>query len=269
MSTNFSDNSPAEQRYYYCVALRGYGVFGNRRVRALLELSPDPVILPEVNASTDFFSWISSEAFGTGEMRNAFRISLPDAPEQYRYDCFSTEFRINGREFVVLGFPFVALGRQLIEKMVVAGLLREAAFVRVNVAKVISAVRSGDVSATLRIAKLVARVEDDAVRRLSLGGRDAIHSEIYGALLSRFGEATFGARSCIVAFRGGDRERASVHMDNYGNFRFWMRAGCKNVGAFASIIQVCTSIGSAAESTAVPHERLAISELLEEESDTA
>lgn len=270
MDSEATNLGPAAQRYYYVVAFRGLTSLDPGRIQAILGRN---AVTNESSQSESvrFFSWLSTEVFGSGDTLDYFRTGeTREGQELFRYTCFITTAHLLGGEVLLVGFPFVGLGRMLVQRLVANGILRDASFVRADVSKIIHAVRLGVAGEGehVRIAKLVSRVEDDAVSRMALGGRDAIHSAIYELLLKQFGEHTFGPKYCVVSFRDQTGASASVHIDNYGNFRFWMQVNCRNIPALGSLIKYCNAVGSLEVTTSVPHTRLSLSEMIEEASDS-
>jgi hypothetical protein len=256
----------AHQRYYYGVILdfqKGADLKTVRRY-AVSAVAPNPWIRNLKLEDSEAFGWRTRSPLGASENHKHFKVKLKNGQSAYHYDFLATSIRLRRRGAILLSFPFVGCGKLVIAEMVEQGVLRDALFIRANVQTVVDAVRKGEaLDGRVRVAKLVTRVEDDAVRRLAIGGHDAVHSRIYRLLLREFGEATFGARHCILNVQTKDlSRRVSAHLDNFGNYSFWLQSGLKNAGVLPEMFRYLDDLNAIEESTAIPFERLELTEEL-------
>lgn len=264
MSPTNESGIVTHQRYYYAIAL-DFGRSRDRDVGKYLRSARAPgqwskdLTLPDVR----FFGWETALPFGAAESHEQFLVKRrSNGTGLYHYDFFAAHLKLGRRSIVVLAFPFVRLGQVVLQEMVKNGLLKDASFIRTSAQSVVNELLSGkSLGGRIRIAKLVTRVEDDAVRRLVLGGQDAIHSRIYRLLLREFGKATFGARHCIIALQTKDGSGTlSAHIDNFGNYRFWLQTGLKNVPTLPELFQYLDESGALEISTSIPYERMELDE---------
>jgi len=260
MTTSQEKAGAADQRYYYAVGLDLGRTGDASKLRPFISRSTTPSVWARQLAleGVELFGWDSEEPFGSAESHESFKVRRSGGKYVYHYDFWAVSLRIGKRSAALVGFPYVGLGKTVIRDMVAAGLLKESLFVTTSPQRVTDRVGKGEtLEGGIRIAKLVCRVEDEAVKRIAIGGKDAVHSRIYKQLIRQFGGKTFRAEHCSVAFELDGEAGLRTHLDQFGNYRLWMQQGLRNVASIPPLFRYFEGIEALDSTTSIPHERLA------------
>jgi len=175
--------------------------------------------------------------------------------DQYSYDVFGIEGDLPQLgHTLVLGSPFAALGREMTRQLHERGTFEGAEFYQLNLNTLVEHIRQTS-SETLAIPQVKIRIDDDpGLTGLAISGKNALFSDIYEAAIGHGGSASVIER-CIVRYDGADQGSLSVHCDNQGNFKLWVRSGFSNLRSVLPFLVSLLSTGAVTKDATPPLRR--------------
>jgi hypothetical protein len=168
----------------------------------------------------------------------------------FLYDVFAAKIDLRGDSYFLFGFPFAALAMTIMDNLIhKQNLLRYGELLGVDVQKLISIMEEGIQDRFEKLETHVVGVQfvvtdDKSLTAVRLGGDAPLSAQIYVDFLRRKRNAgVFLPDRCVLACeREGDVNnrtnrgviprayRSRVHVDGYGNFKFYAQVGCSNLG---------------------------------------
>jgi hypothetical protein len=252
MALDRASASPAvaDQRYYHFVVVRETKHFGLDTYWRLV----GDIVTPGYDASTGGQYPIEHKKLrlATGFARGAVAAMLSETNQvgsAYLYDLFAARIRLDGDWYLLFGFPFVALASTVVQRVIDTGnVLAHGKFIGVDIPKLIDVMERG---ITDRFANLSTHVvgiqfivkDDKSLTAVRLGGKDPLSAQIYTEFLgNKKSEGLFLPDRCVLACERewSEREdrtevrhlrayRSRLHVDAYGNFRFYAHVSCANI----------------------------------------
>jgi hypothetical protein len=201
----------------------------------------------------------SELAYPRGKPLEIVSVSKDGSPP-YLYDVFAIRLRFHAKTYFVFVFPFAALAREIVDRLIITyNLRRRCDLLRVDLPLLIqhSELPSEVKQVRTNIVGLQVTVPDDpALSSLSLGGDNPMKSSIYRSFLQEpIRKGTTILEQCILACElqlSGEnpdqlavdqrKSRARVHLDAFGNFKFYLHINGENLITVPYLIQRLISL---------------------------
>jgi hypothetical protein len=244
-------NSVADRRYYHFVALTGRGLGPATFWKKLNEIGeierPDvavPVDSPRFKLEHRKFR--SKRVYARGAVTATLSEHGKGGPP-FLYDVFAARIEFEDDPCLVIGFPFAALAVETIDRLTSNGSMKNSDFVGVDVSALLSEknrpLKLFDGLSSMVVGVQYVVTDDKSLTSVRLGGDDPFQAEIYECFLrQKFERGLWVPDQCVLACeRNGDTSlatrpgtsggplRSRVHIDKFGNFKFYMHVGCSNV----------------------------------------
>lgn len=183
-----------------------------------------------------------------------------DGTAPYLYDVFALRMMIEAKTYFVFAFPFAALARDVIDDLINNhDLRRKGDILKVEVPVLVqhSEVEVETAHIRMRIVGLQVVIADDpALSSLSLGGDNPLKSSIYQDFLKEpIRKSNFIPDRCVLAcelqwpLEMMDQEvmsqrkvRSRMHMDAFGNFKFYVHVSGANFVIVPYLLQRLNSL---------------------------
>jgi hypothetical protein len=242
----FGINSIADKRYYHFVLVKSSGLTLSAYWRKLSEIGE--VERPHVRTP------VESQLFSLEHRK--LRLEVPfarGATSEYLsergngrppffYDLFAGKMEFKGESYLLLGYPFSSLALMIVGSLEEHGFSKDAEYQNVNLPKWLSAKnrpfkRFEGLNSNVVSVQFVV-TGDESLTGVRLGGPDPFSAEIYKEYLQpKFEGGSLVPDLCVLASDRQADERmpmekmlySRLHIDKYGNFKFYMHAGCSNV----------------------------------------
>ncbi len=246
----FGINSIADRRYYHFVAVKGSGLTLPAYWRRLGEIGMiERPRIPVPVGSSCFTLEHRKFRHGTGYARSETARYLSDEGEgfaPFHYDLFAARMDLEMETYLLLGYPFALLAREIVVYLEGSGFLKKAEFQNVDLRKWLGSKNrpfrefEGLSSSVVGVEFVV--IDDASLTKVRLGGHDPFEAEIYtGFLKDRFEGGVMLPDQCVLACERevelqadagpapvGRILRSRLHLDRPGNFKFYMHMGCAN-----------------------------------------
>ena len=164
----------------------------------------------------------------------------------FLYDLFACLVGFGKDTYLVFGFPFAALAVEVIDYLFDRGFLKNTEFQGVDLGRLLSEDRrplptyEGLGSSVVGVQFVV--TDDKSLTAVRLGGHDPFHAQIYELFLrKKFEERLWLPDQCVLACerqveRKEDEKaispglaiRSRLHIDKFGNYKFYMHSSCSN-----------------------------------------
>jgi hypothetical protein len=238
-------NSLADRRYYHFVVVKGGGLTLPAYWRRLDEIGR--VERPRVQVPVDSQRFVLEHrklryevAFARGSTAE-YLSQRGDGRAPFLYDLFAARMDFQGESYLLFGFPFNLLALDVIASLEGKGFFKNAEYQNVNLTKWLASKNrpfkkyEGLGSNVVNVQFLV--MDDTSLTKVRLGGQDPFGAEIYEEFLKpRFEGGSLVPNLCVLAC---DREvdlkvslgkvlHSRLHIDQPGNFKFYMHTGCAN-----------------------------------------
>ena len=241
----FGINGIADQRYYHFVAVKDSGLTLSAYWRKVAEIGgierprvQVPVQAPHFNL--EHRKLLYEVPFARGATAESLSQQGKGAPP-FLYDLFAATMESQGESYLLLGYPFSMLALTIVNSLEDRGFSKNAEYQKVNLTKWLSA-KNRPFKAFEGLSSNVVSVQfvvtgDDSLTAVRLGGPDPFAAEIYREFLKpKFDHGSLVPDLCALAC---DRQseigmsmtktlHSRLHVDKYGNFKFYMHAGCTN-----------------------------------------
>ena len=239
--------SLADKRYYHFVVARSTRKLNLKTIWDLVGdcRTPGRQLSNESTGALVHRKLRSPIAYGRGSLLAALSEKGAGNPP-YLYDVFVGEIQQKEERLLMIGAPFAGLAATLADKMIRAGGgAASKHFVGTNVPRVISRMEEGAELTHQGLSSHIVGVQfkmlsDKCLTTVRLGGDDPLSAHIYRDYLR--GKASVGATpdECVLSCQkevAGDGtarsrklSRSRLHVDESGNFRFYVHISCGNVG---------------------------------------
>lgn len=238
-----------EQRYYHFVLLRGPSSLRSEVVWDLMRMGR--LLKGRLNDLSNGAFAVEHRRIKTDldVARGAWRDLASvkgDGKPPYLYDFISIRVTREDETFIAVGFPFVRLGRLMIDRLLEASARPE--LLSLDIPAVIQELEAvpvtGAFSIQVRSLGLVATTETD-LNRLMIGGDDPIHASFYQNVLRRHvvgGDLLPQECSLRCEMKEShqtpvSRARAVIHADSSGYVRFYVHAGASNLPVILPLVE--------------------------------
>ncbi len=257
---SFGINSVADRRYYHFVLaktetrLPGYW----KELRRLGDIVKPAaaVAAGEPDLELEHRKLKSERAYARGIAGFQLSQNGNNRPP-FLYDLFAATLHFRSELYMLLGFPFVALARNVIDELLRDGFIKTRDFQSVEVGELLKEKNrpfrtlQGLSSKVVGVQFVV--TDDKSLTAVRLGGNDPFHAQIYEKFLrEKFESGIWGADLCSLACERDVQEkkipssrrilRSRVHIDKWGNFKFYAHAGCKNISLIPYIVSQVRSV---------------------------
>ena len=250
-----------DQRHFYFIALRSTDNYKLTdywaQVGNIATVKPKKdMVYP--NFEIQHRQYRSNFAYPRGKLLKVVSSSKDGAPP-YLYDLFAARTNFNNKTYLVLAFPFAALARDIVDKLIGEYNIRNRCdIIKVDLPVLIqhSDIPSDTGQIRTTVVGLQVVISDDpALSSLSLGGDNPMKSSIYKHFLHEpIRQGTTILEQCILACelqQSADntgepiisprKRRARVHIDAFGNFKFYVHIKGENVITIPYLMQYLDS----------------------------
>ncbi|MGA9762003.1 MAG: hypothetical protein WBQ14_06250 [Gaiellaceae bacterium] len=256
-----NNESVADQRYYHFVISRAdrgstakYWRLISERCRVGEDLMPC-----EGAGPFDHRTLNSSRAYARGAIAEKLSRDRNGLPP-YTYDVLAAEIAVaSGGVYFVAGFPFASLALQICEEVFgAAGRSSIGQFACADIPKLVTLMEEAGTARSSAVTARIVAVEvsvrgDKSLTMVRLGGDDPLRAELYRAYLqSRIAGGALVPDQCVLACEKtildemmvGERHlRSRVHMDRYGNFKFYAHVALANLELLTSTLALLDDLG--------------------------
>ncbi len=251
-----------DQRHFHSVVLRdtgGYSIseywrqLGNTVAGCQMDKVPHPDFEIQHRRLRDNFP------YPRGKLLEIVSASHDGSPP-YFYDLFALRIKCGGSTFFVFAFPFVALGRVIVDNLINNyGLRMKCDILKVDLSDLVQHGGRSEESGQFRtkiVGLHVVIPGDPLLTSLTLGGDDPMSSNLYKDYLQepiRKGQSTL--EECILACeleRSSDKPdealeverhlRSRMHMDQFGNFKFYVHVRGRNLVIIPHLLKQLISL---------------------------
>lgn len=246
-------NSAADKRYYHFVAVKGRGAVLSRLWRILSDFGEGEIERPVVAVSlesTRFKLEHKKLRLKKPYAKGAAALTLSEhgrGQPPFLYDLFAARIDFEDAPCLVVGFPFAALALGAIDHLKSNGFMQNVEFLGVEMSELLSEKNRplklvhGLSSSVVGVRFVV--TDDKSLTAVRLGGDDPFQAQIYESFLKqKFELGLWVPDQCVLACERkedttdegrlkppGGLIRSRLHVDTWGNFKFYMHAGCANV----------------------------------------
>lgn len=239
-------NSIADQRYFHFLT------FLEEQPFRLSTYFRGEVFTPGRSVSyRDSFCFVehhklcSSERYARGEVADSLSEKGHGRPP-YFYDVLTARSTVGGTPYVLLGFPFVSLARQVTARMFDrTRRFRPGTLQRADVARLFAELEAGArvfEGLHTSIVGVSFKVADEiCLTTVRISGDQPLKAEVYENYLKpKIGPGLISPNECTVAcyrsWSGStaedgaiDESRSRVRVDAFGNMRFYVHVNCNNL----------------------------------------
>jgi len=258
-------NTVADRRYYHFVAVSGKGLSVAtywKKLSEMAEIERSKVTVPIESSrfTLEHRKLRSDRGYARGATAQTLSEKGTGRPP-FLYDLFAAKIDLEGDLYLILGFPFAALAREAVDYLTDRAFFKSSEFQGVDLSKLLSEKNrplphfDGLNSRVMGVQFTV--TDDKSLTSLRLGGYNPFKAQIYEAFLKKkFEQGLWVPDQCVLACErdagtskqerpklSGAMLRSRLHIDNSGNFKFYMHVGCSNV---ALIPYAIAQIGAAA-----------------------
>lgn len=245
-----------DNRYFHSVRIETRDrpdieeVWESCRKRIRPAKTPDKV-LAELSVSHRLYE--TDEPFGSEETRSR----IVEEYGRLAYEVFAISWEKTGTRYVVLGVPYVDIGRKIVKRIREDGLLKSAEFTVVD----LDVLESADLDSSPHFRRARIRSVDVSVgglrdvSRFSISGSRVVESELYRTVRHLISGANPTVKRAILNVRRPGVTSLSVHLDTYGNVKAWIQESGKNLGAFADLFATLEEIHAVKAIGASPLDR--------------
>ncbi len=194
----------------------------------------------------------SNTLFARGALFKEISLNKDGNPP-YLYDLFAIKTSILSDEFYLLIFPFSAMARIVIDNLITKHLLRKMC--DIITARVPSIILTEDLNIDEEIDTSVVSLDivikdDNNLSLLKIGGDSPLNSDLFkNHVLNNINEKYFNpykcGLSCGLSYSDDSLShsiRSRVHMDIFGNFKFYIHIDGKNLIVLPFFIKRLISI---------------------------
>lgn len=254
----------ADQRYYHSIALRdidNYSLACYWGQLRNVDTSNQRSDLAYPDFEIQHRRLRSDFPYPRGKLLEAVSAS-GDGSSPYLYDVFALRMKVGAQTYFIFAFPFAALARYVIDSLIENhDLLKKGDIQKVNLAALVQQaeveVENLEGPIRTRIVGLQVVISGDpAVSSVILGGDNPLKSAIYQDFLR---ESIHKSGSipdqCVLACElpwpsevsgqstvNQRKLRARMHMDAFGNFKFYVHVGGENFVIIPYLLQVLDSL---------------------------
>lgn len=245
-------SSLIDQRYFHFIVLRKLGdrILTNylSNIGKSITIERQDFNLANLNFDIQHNQVTSDIPYTRGLVLENVSTSKDGMPP-YNYDLFSFRIESKAQTLFVFAFPFASLGRDIVDNLIAN---KSGILLKVEVPKLI---KIGEREQNLLKEPLrthivgfhVVIVDDPTISSLSLGGDDPLKSDIYRDYLkSSIYTDKIIPDQCVLACELLDSKemstRARIHMDAFGNFKFYVHIKTANLVAIPFLLQKLSSL---------------------------
>jgi hypothetical protein len=273
-----------DQRYYHFVALRDNGRYSLpvywRQIGDVAPLSGEQRDVSTSTSEVQHRQLKLPKPYARGGVLQAISKSKDGSPP-YLYDLFGIKTRLGRDAFFVLVFPFAGLALDMVTTLIAQhNLLRAGELQRVDLGTLVKCFENGAqtefhdlISQVVALQFVVA--DDKCLSGMRLGGDDPLNSKIYRESLRPevkrgFLHPDLCVLSCEQEWRrathGDDSQghgtiRSRLHIDAFGNFKFYVHIGCCNIPLIPYALGLLYSLKCLQKTSGNPLLRLSQDEL--------
>lgn len=251
-----------DQRYFHSIVLRDTGGYslakywkqlGNTVMGRKIDQTQYPDLEIEHRRLRDNFP------YPHGKLLEIVSASHNGTPP-YLYDLFALRIKYGRSTYFVLAFPFAALGRVIVDNLIANhGLRKQCDILRVELSVLIQGGGRSEEAGQLRtkiIGLHVVIPGDPLLTSLILGGDNPMGSTLYRDYLQepiQKGQST--PEECVLACeleQSADEPaktleverylRSRMHMDQFGNFKFYVHVQGRNLVMFPYLLKELVSL---------------------------
>ncbi len=246
---HFGLNGLADQRYYHFIAMRTdseASLSTHWRKFADTQRAPKPVEFSSAVCEVQHRKLRSRTSYARGAVAQLLS-EKGDGLPPFFYDVFLARLIAKGESYILFGFPFAGLALELSggiaarESASGRGEFQGALVPRLLTTLEKSNPRRFD-ELTTRVVGVQFKVEDDkSLSAVRLGGDDPLGAGIYREYIKeRIDRGEVLPDTCVLACerewastldRPGETQsfRSRIHVDAYGNFKFYAQVGLANL----------------------------------------
>ena len=244
----------ADQRYYHFVAVRAStsdGVDGYWRALRNARPPRTPLEFSGAGFSIQHRQLRSPKLYARGAVAQAVSQSGDGSPP-YLYDVFAARVDIRRSSYLLFGFPFAALALDVARDVFGTGARSPFGdFSSIDIPRLIRVMEAGGESRSDHVSMSVVAVQvsvrdDRSLTAVRLGGDDPLSAELYRKYLKpKISLGELVPDHCVLSCErdnAGDPTagrrilRSRVHVDHYGNLKFYAHVGCGNLSLIASVL---------------------------------
>jgi len=262
MTRQLQDNELVlDQRHFHTLVLRDTGGYtlaeywdqiGSTLVGRLTYETPHPDYEIQHRRLRDSFP------YPRGKLLEITSASHDGSPP-YFYDLFALRVRHGGSTYFVLAFPFAALGRVIVDNLIRNhSLLKKCDILKVQLSVLVQQGERSDNTGQFRTKVVGLHVVipgDPLLTSLTLGGDNPMGSTLYKEYLQepiRRGQSTL--EGCVLACElepssaqtetsdVKHRVRSRMHMDQFGNFVFYVHVRGGNLVIIPYLLRLLVSL---------------------------
>jgi hypothetical protein len=249
-----------DQRYFHFIALRdisGYKLSDYWNQLGNIRTKKSPYIY-EQDFEIQHRQLESDYPYTRGQLLEAVSVSGDGSPP-YLYDVFALKVKVVNQTYLVFAFPFVTLAREMINNLLYKHNLRKKGDIqKVDVPLL---VKKGDTelgsdSFHSHIVGLKVVIADDPdLSNLSLEGDNPLKSMLYQKFLQDpIQQGDYTPERCVLACElqwpsensnqtivsnvKKRKIRSKMHMDLFGNFKFYVHKGGENFITIPYLLQI-------------------------------
>ena len=239
----------ADKRYYHFVLARTEAVGLDacwRKLRALGDvIRPKAAVPPGAPGfALEHRKLRSERAYARGEAAITLSEKGNGGPP-FLYDLFAAKINLRSEGYVLIGFPFLSLAREAVDCLLRENFIQTKDFQAVDIGELLRErnrpyKRFEGLSSRVVGIQFVVR-DDKSLTGVRLGGDYPFQAQIYERFLKeKFEAGTWGVDLCVLACeREADAKKdgaqpgnilhSRLHIDKWGNFKFYVHTGCNNV----------------------------------------
>ncbi len=199
----------------------------------------------------------TNTAYPRGRLLETVSLSKDGSPP-YLYDLFGLKILIDSVTYFAFVFPFSALALEITDRIIDGYKIRRICeIIKVDLSLLVGKIGSQtDVrKISSQVVGLQAVISDDPVlHSVSLGGDDPLKSSIYkNFLLDPIRKGITTLEQCVLKCElqppiadsfelSAQQRRARVHLDAFGNFKFYVHISGKNFATIPFLVQLLKTL---------------------------
>jgi hypothetical protein len=250
-------NSVADARYYHFVVVKGgtsiAAYWKQLRGMGALERAKAHIAVESPRFTLEHRKLRLDKSYARGEVALHLSEEGRGRPP-FLYDLFAFQVGFGKDTYLVFGFPFAALAVDVVSYLFDRGFWENAEFQGVDLGRMLSEdlrplpAYEGLGSSVVQVQFVV--TDDKSLTAVKLGGHDPFHAQIYELFLrKKFEERLWLPDQCVLACeRQVERKedgkpisvglvtRSRLHIDKFGNYKFYMHSLCSNAVLMAYAI---------------------------------
>lgn len=251
----YGKDGMADGRYYHFVALREFPSNWQQRFWDAIGNTDDPKKRLPIPSGGEFKvvpkKYRSSKPYARGTVAETVSADGDGLPPYY-YDLFSLKVDALSAPCILFGFPFASLALDLaVAALGTSAKSKLGEFCSVNVPAVVRLLEKEENKSSFagfetRIVTMQVSVRDDkSLAAVRIGGENPLDADLYRSYLQeRVEKGHLVPDYCVLACEKkiDDGEvsrsiRSRLHVDCFGNLKFYMQSGYKNLEVIGNAMQ--------------------------------